>query len=171
MNQNFEIRTARTTDIPDIERLAREIWPDTYGHILQPDQLNYMLDYFYNPASLENQMTSLQHSFIISTLDNKPVGFASWSQMEKTGIYKLHKLYVDTKTQGKGIGRKLIDHILDQLRADKAVALRLNVNRHNKARDFYEKYGFAIIGEEDVDIGNGFFQNDFVMEKKLTHLS
>ena len=170
MNDNIEIRKAHKGDIAVIEQLAREIWPATYGNILQPHQLNYMLDFFYNPAALENQMTTLNHHFIICLLNNTPVGFASWSQVGE-GIYKLHKLYVLTTTQGKGIGRKLVHHILEKLQAGGARALKLNVNRHNKARDFYERLGFAIIGEEDVDIGNGIFQNDFVMEKKITRPS
>ena len=32
---------------------------------------------------------------------------------------------------------------------------------------FYEKLGFQIIKEEDVDIGNGYFMNDYIMEKLL----
>lgn len=167
MNDRLEIRTAQKSDITTIEQLARQIWPVTYGHILKPEQLNYMLDYFYNPAALENQMTALKHYFIIGILNNTPVGFASWSLTDEAGVYKLHKLYVDTNTQGKGIGRKLLDHIFNKLEVDGALALKLNVNRHNKAKDFYEKLGFIIIGEEDVDIGNGVFQNDFIMEKKI----
>ena len=27
--------------------------------------------------------------------------------------------------------------------------------------------GFAVIREEDIDIGNGYFMNDYVMEKKF----
>jgi ribosomal protein S18 acetylase RimI-like enzyme len=171
MNDQLEIRTAHKGDIAAIEQLARQIWPATYGNILQPHQLNYMLDYFYNPTALENQMTALKHSFIISILNNTPVGFASWSLIDNAGVYKLHKLYVHTSTQGKGIGKKLLDHIYEKLNDNNAIALRLNVNRHNKAKDFYERLGFAIIGEEDVDIGNGIFQNDFIMEKKITRPS
>ncbi|MGZ8545109.1 MAG: GNAT family N-acetyltransferase, partial [Flavisolibacter sp.] len=48
-----------------------------------------------------------------------------------------------------------------------ATVLRLNVNRNNSARSFYEKLGFEMIGEEDIDIGNGYFMNDYVMEKKI----
>ena len=33
---------------------------------------------------------------------------------------------------------------------------------------FYEKLGFSVVGEEDIDIGQGYFMNDFVMEKKLS---
>jgi hypothetical protein len=41
------------------------------------------------------------------------------------------------------------------------------MNRNNKARQFYEKNGFIIIKEEDIDIGNNYFMNDYVMEKRL----
>lgn len=169
MNEKLAIRPATREDIAVIEKLARAIWPDAYGHILTPDQLNYMLDYFYNPAALENQMTKLNHHFIIGLLNNEPVGFASWSRMYEEGIYKLHKLYVLSNTQGKGIGKKLVDYILDKLQHDGATALRLNVNRYNKARHFYERIGFTIIGEEDVDIGNGVFQEDYVMQRPIMH--
>jgi diamine N-acetyltransferase len=170
MNENLLIRAAGKGDITAIEQLARRIWPATYSNILTPVQLNYMLDYFYTPAALENQMNQ-GHTFIISLLNDVPVGFASWSLIDQSGVYKLHKLYVDTSIQGKGIGKKLVDYIEEKLLEDRASALRLNVNRHNKARNFYEKIGFNIIGEEDVDIGQGIYQMDYIMEKKFSSLS
>ena len=45
--------------------------------------------------------------------------------------------------------------------------LELNVNRHNDAFHFYTKLGFSISKEEDNDIGEGYFMNDYVMEKVL----
>jgi len=48
-----------------------------------------------------------------------------------------------------------------------ASSLQLNVNRNNNAKVFYEKIGFAVIKEEDIDIGNGYLMNDYVMEKKV----
>ena len=47
------------------------------------------------------------------------------------------------------------------------IALTLNVNRFNKAIDFYLKNGFKIIKEENIEIGNGFLMEDYVMEKIL----
>jgi catechol-2,3-dioxygenase len=43
----------------------------------------------------------------------------------------------------------------------------LNVNRFNKAKNFYEKIGMNICKVEDIEIGNGYFMEDFVMEKYL----
>ena len=48
-----------------------------------------------------------------------------------------------------------------------AVSLREDVGGLSAVRSFYEKLGFAVIKEEDIDIGNGYFMIDFVMEKKL----
>jgi ribosomal protein S18 acetylase RimI-like enzyme len=74
---------------------------------------------------------------------------------------------VHQSTQGQGIGKQFIDHIIAQLQPQQFHTLRLNVNRYNKARFFYEKLGFVITKEEDIDIGNGYYMIDYVMEKKL----
>ena len=103
----------------------------------------------------------------MAELDGKPVGFAAFSTIEP-GISKLQKLYVHQNTQGKGVGKVLIDFIFSHLQSQSIHTLRLNVNRQNKARFFYEKLGFTVIKEEDVDLGNNVFMIDFVMEKKLT---
>ena len=56
----------------------------------------------------------------------------------------------------------MMDFILEEIHSKGAVTLRLNVNRNNKARIFYEKLGFAIVSEEDVDIGNNFFISPWI---------
>jgi hypothetical protein len=33
--------------------------------------------------------------------------------------------------------------------------------------NFYKHAGFEIIDEQDFDIGNGYFMNDYVMKKRL----
>jgi len=41
------------------------------------------------------------------------------------------------------------------------------VNRENKAVDFYRHLGFEVALVEDIDIGNGYFMNDYEMKKPL----
>jgi ribosomal protein S18 acetylase RimI-like enzyme len=162
----IKIRYANVDDLTTIEQLAREIWPVTYAEIVAPDHLNYMLNLFYNNAALRDQMLDQQQTFLMVELDGRSVGFASFSTVEP-GISKLHKIYVHPDTQGKGIGKQLIDFITDHLHTQSIHTLRLNVNRYNKARFFYEKLGFSIMKEEDIDVGNGVFMIDYVMEKKI----
>jgi len=104
--------------------------------------------------------------FIVVYEDDEPVGFAAYFHKGEN-IYKLDKIYVLPSQQGKGTGRFMVDHIIGEVKRDGGSALQLQVNRHNKAKNFYEKLGFAVIQEKDFDIGNGFFMNDYVMERKL----
>jgi GNAT superfamily N-acetyltransferase len=99
--------------------------------------------------------------------DEQIVAFAAYSPREEVpDIYKLHKIYCLPATQGKGYGKVLINTVCDAvIKAGKHI-LELNVNRHNKAKDFYEKMGFKVIYEEDIPIGP-YFMNDYVMRKEI----
>jgi ribosomal protein S18 acetylase RimI-like enzyme len=162
------IKAAGITDMPIIHNLAHEIWPSAYGDILSPAQLKYMLNQFYSLSSLQKQVTELKHHFILILDENIPVGFASFSLKEKdSSIFRLHKIYVLPQQQGTATGKLLLEYVINSAKLSGATSLELNVNRHNKARSFYEKYGFTITGQEDIDIGAGYFMNDYVMKLAL----
>lgn len=159
------IRLAGESDIDLIRDLNSRVWPLTYEKILTRKQITYMMELMYSEGALQKQMRA-GHQFIIVYNTGMPVGFASYSEVE-TGTYKLHKIYLLPNQQGKGTGRFTIEQILTDIRPKGATALQLQVNRNNKARTFYERLGFEVIREEKIDIGNGFFMDDYIMEKKL----
>lgn len=163
--EKLNLRKAYESDIPLIRELSQQVWPQTYATILSTAQIEHMMEMMYSPASLKEQLKQ-NNEFIIVNDGPDPVGFASFGK-EADGIYKLHKIYLLPHMQGKGAGRFVIEQILQAMRRKGCSALQLNVNRNNKAVDFYQKLGFEIIREEDNDIGNGFFMNDYVMEKRL----
>ena len=154
--------------IPVIQDLAEKAWKAAYSSIISPDQMKYMLDLFYSEASLKKQMQE-GHQFIIAKEKAKAVGFASYAVKSdgEPHIYRLHKIYIAPDQQGKGIGKLLIGFIINDISTHDATNLELNVNRNNKAMDFYRKIGFNIVREEDTNIGNGFFMNDYVMTLPL----
>jgi ribosomal protein S18 acetylase RimI-like enzyme len=160
------IEHASLKDIPLICLLAKQIWPKTYATIISKNQIDYMMKMMYSESTIKKQMEML-HQFIIAYNSGIPVGYAAYSEVESS-IYKLHKIYVLHKQQGRGIGKFVIEQIMNDIREKGGTALRLNVNRHNTAKVFYEKLGFVVTGIEDADIGNGFFMNDYIMEKQLT---
>ena len=61
------------------------------------------------------------------------------------------------------MGKFLINEVVDRVREVDGRTLELNVNRANKAKDFYERAGFKIKETVDIEIGNGFQMNDYVM--------
>ena len=165
----LSIQVAGIPDIPMIRQLAFAIWPHTYSHIISKEQIAYMLDMMYSSDSLQKQMNEDDCTFIIVLDNQEPIAFASYAPhaagdaTSKT-IWKLHKIYILPSKQGKGTGRYIIHYIANDITKKGATALQLQVNRNNKAKDFYNKIGFRIIKTADFDIGNGFFMQDHVME-------
>lgn len=165
MSDSLQIRKATAADIPLIRELVFKIWPQTYAAILSQDKIGYMLEYMYSESSLEKQMNE-GSEFIIIYDQEEPIGYAAYLPKSPV-VYKLDKIYVLPTLQGKGVGKFIINYVIDEIKKRGATVLQLQVYRQNKARYFYEKLGFVIIEEKDFDIGNGFFMNDYVMEKKL----
>ena len=143
-------------------------WPVTYGPILSSGQLEYMLNLIYAADVLEKQIQTDEQQFLLAYQNNVPIAFAAFGEIEKEPlIYKLHKLYVLPTIQKSGAGKRLLAEVEALSEAAGAVQLILNVNRHNNAKDFYEKMGFGIIKTVDVNIGKDFYMNDHVMGKML----
>lgn len=125
-----------------------------------------MLEMMYSPEVLQKQMKD-GHIFVICYKDDVPVGFAGYAPTE-LGVFKLHKLYVLPELQGHGAGRFIMDYITNDIWDMGATDLVLNVNRHNHtAKAFYDRMGFSVVYEDDIDIGNGYFMNDYIMKMTL----
>ena len=161
----LSIRKGDNTDIPLIRALTFKVWPQTYAATISKEQIDYMLEMMYSETSLQQQMDD-GCQFIIAYDESEPFGFASYQETGPS-VFKLHKIYVLSSQQGKGTGRFLIDYILTNIEQRGAAVLQLQVNRQNKAKNFYERLGFIVIEEADFNIGNGFLMNYYVMEKKL----
>lgn len=171
----MSIIVATKSQLPIIRDLAYKIWPSAYSSILSEDQLTYMLNKFYSLESLTEQLEVKKHVFILIEENDVFVGFASYElnildenlkevQLKKT---KIHKIYVLPERQGSGFGVQLINEIEKKAKNSTNDAVFLNVNRFNKAQFFYKNLGFEIAYEEDIEIGNGYLMEDFVMEKKV----
>ncbi|MEO5892891.1 MAG: GNAT family N-acetyltransferase [Ferruginibacter sp.] len=162
----MEIKNVGIDSIPVIQELAHDTWAVAYKEILSAAQMNYMLELIYSMGALQKQIAEQGHQFILAMDHMGAAGFASWSVKsdKEPATYKLHKIYIDPNHQGKGVGKILLDHILEDVKAKGAGSLELNVNRQNKALGFYQKYGFKIMEEVDIPIGNGYFMNDYIMK-------
>lgn len=161
----YTLKTATVNDTETIIRIAEKTWWPTYASILSAEQISYMLDAMYNTELIAKQIKNHEQTFLLLNEGNETVAFAGYSPYA-TESFKLHKLYCLPETQGKGYGRILIDAVGEKAREAGAKHLLLNVNRYNKAKSFYEKMGFGILREEDIDIGP-FFMNDYIMQKAL----
>lgn len=158
----MHIREANIADLATIRNIAADTWPLAYGHIISAEQIAYMLDMMYSDASLQEQMEK-GHRFYLAIQQKQPIGFASVSNEGINGS-KLNKLYILPNVQKTGAGKALLQQAIDFARQQGARRLFLQVNKHNNAKNFYEKMGFSICEEIILDIGNGYFMDDYIME-------
>jgi diamine N-acetyltransferase len=158
----MEVRHLSKDELWQIRDLALQIFPITYQEIVEPEQIDYMMELFYTPENLLKQFESGQ-VFLIIYSEGEASGYASYTPLNENGEYKLNKIYVDTRLQGKGLGRILLHDVISRVRNTGGITLQLNVNRFNKAVGFYKSMGFVIKKEELLDIGRGYFMDDYVM--------
>lgn len=162
------IRPATAADAALIQRLAETTWWPVYQPIVGAEQVRYMLNAFYSTEVITEQLDTGSQTYILLYDGDTSKGFAAYSpRKEDPTIYKLHKLYCLPAEQGKGYGKQLINAVEGAVLSHGSNILELNVNRYNKARSFYEHLGFSVIYEEDIQIGDGYEMNDYVMRKEL----
>lgn len=164
----MKIRKATTEDIPAIQQIAKDTWPDTYSGIISQEQIDYMLGLMYNTQTLTEQMSG-DHHFFVAEQENNPIGFAGCSPYSSSlpQRWKLHKLYVLPTIQRSGAGKALSEAVVDIAKTNGATELVLNVNKNNPAYEYYLKHGFTVLETMVLDIGNGYVMDDYVLIRKL----
>ena len=93
----------------------------------------------------------------IAEINGQVVGFADLQQDGYIDHFFCHADY-----QGIGVGRALMEHIFSTGRTN-------GVSRYYSAvsltaRPFYERYGFRVVKEQQIEV-NGLLLTNFVMEK------
>jgi diamine N-acetyltransferase len=165
----MSLETAGIDQIPVIQKIAKVTWPITFQEILSKKQVKYMLELMYSSSSLTDQMEQLHHRFFLAMEHGKVLGFISIEiGFGSKKAIKIHKLYLLPEAQGKGLGKIILQQIAELGFKNRSTRLILNVNKYNhKAIQFYEKWGFKIIGEEMIPIGAGYVMDDYIMEKPI----
>lgn len=167
----MKIFIATISDIPVIQQIAYETWPIAYGEILSNEQLVYMLNLIYSDAALTYKINQKDEKYYITKDENDSVlGFFSIEHnFELEQKSKIHKIYILPENQGKGIGKLVLEEAIGLAKLQKQESVVLNVNRFNKALYFYQKLGFKITQTIDIEIGDGYLMEDFILQLKITN--
>ena len=165
----MDFRKATTDDCTLINSIASQIWAPTYRHLMDSGQLAYMFEMMYSPENLLRAMTEGGQTFLVFSDEGHQAGYVSYETLPDHDFY-LQKIYLLPTLQGRGAGRQMLEMLLDHLRSVDPAARRLglNVNRHNlKAVLFYLRNGFEIFSRRDHHIGNGYYMNDYILERDI----
>jgi diamine N-acetyltransferase len=102
--------------------------------------------------------------------DGELIGYVQFSDVRIPEVdaepedLELHRVYVDTRRQGEGTGRALLDAALSHPRSRAASRVYLQVWKENrKALELYKTLGFRTVGATQVTIGSEEVGDDLVM--------
>jgi len=154
-------------EVVAVAEMAARIWPATYGAILPPDQISYMLSRMYAPERLrEDQKEGVDLLWIL--LKGQRVGFLAAGPVAPEGRCPLQKLYLLPESQRAGVGSLAMARLCERISNSGAKAIELRVNRHNLAAiAFYQKNGFSIDAMDCRAIGGGYVMDDYLMRREV----
>ena len=160
----FTIRKATTADCALIQKLAQQIFPVTYKDILTPEQTDYMMEWMYSLDNIRKQMEEEGHVYFLAYEECEAAGYVS-VQQQGEDLFHLQKIYVLPYYQGAHCGSFLFREAIKYIKEvhPGPCLMELNVNRNNKALQFYEHMGMRKLREGDFPIGNGYYMNDYIM--------
>lgn len=144
----------REYQLSDCRKLA-ELFYHTVHTVNAKDYTKEQLDaWATGHVDLEKWNTSFQeHYSIVALDDNTIIGFGD---MDQTGY--LDRLYVHADYQGRGVATALCDQL------EQTVPGKIVTHASITARPFFEKRGYRVIKEQQVE-RQGVFLTNFVMEK------
>lgn len=156
----------QSSDFNKVYNLAKQIWQENYQEMISQSQIDYMLDMMYNPTRLKNDLLeNYQWEFIY--YENKLVGYLAYVKKEDQRVF-LSKIYLKTSVQGKGLGQDALKRVIAFANSNNCKSVYLTVNKgNNKGIKAYDKFGFKIIAEKVLDIGNGYVMDDYIFEYTL----
>ena len=112
--------------------------------------------YDYNIRSYEQQKTILEEKInknfpvIVAELDGIVVGFGMYSEFRFREAYQFtveHSVYVSEDFQSKGIGKQLLQELINLARKQKLHTMIGVIDSENQGSVvFHEKFGFKTVG-------------------------
>ncbi|VAV89281.1 hypothetical protein MNBD_ALPHA08-1623 [hydrothermal vent metagenome] len=151
----IDIRTGRKDDAEEVSQLLGATWRETYKDMYSADKIAELTARWHNTDALAAEMDDPQSLFLVAVLTGKIAGHLLASQQEAKTVM-LRRLYVLPQTQGRGLGKSLLNHMITNFPVARSIKLEVEPE-NTPALQFYQTHGFKEIGRtnccgDDSDI-------------------
>lgn len=172
MTLPHKIKFASVTDqdsIRKIESLAGEIWPEHYIPLIGKAQVDYMLDKFQSRDAVEKQICLEGFEYyLLQKSDGEEAGYLAVQPRKKDGELLLSKIYIRSAERRKGFAKAAVQWVEERAKQLHLKKITLTVNKNNAdSIAAYQKMGFSVERPLLTDIGNGFYMDDYLMQKVI----
>jgi GNAT superfamily N-acetyltransferase len=151
----LKIRKAIVNDAAGIAQVHVDSWISTYSGIIPTEYLD-KLTYESRQKLWENNILELD-VFVAENNEGRIIGFST-GRTERTGRHKgfdgeLSSIYLLKEYQGKGIGKRLLNSVVNTLRSKGINSMLVLVLEDNPSRYFYEAMGAQMLDKIELEIG------------------
>lgn len=159
----MQIRRAGIKDAAALSVMACKTFYDTFNGTCTEEDMNAFLQQNFSEASLLLELQNEKDCCFFIEENGVPLGYIRFMEdysslplMQQWKALELKRIYILQQHHGKGIAQQLMDFILSYAKSENYEVIWLGVWEHNnRARKFYEKYGFINSGHtHDFPIGN-----------------
>lgn len=159
------IQVEKCSDIGHVEALAQTIWNEYFTPIIGRLQVVYMLDKFQSRKAIQSQISTGYEYYLVQS-ETEYVGYTAL--VPDNNKMMVSKLYTANASRGQGVGKAMLKQIESRCVLENIGTIWLTVNKHNDSSiSWYKHHGFRIVDSVKADIGNGFFMDDYIMEKPV----
>ncbi len=160
----MRIKIAETdNDIRETAALADRIWHEYFTAILEPGQIDYMVDRFQSFSAIKNAVENEGYRYYMIYAGDDFCGYLGIHD-EGNGIIFISKLYVRADKRRNGFASAMLNRLEQDFPS--AAKWYLTVNKYNSGSiAVYEKRGFKKAKDLVTDIGSGYVMDDYVMER------
>ena len=141
----MEIRKEKRKDVFDIAHIVTVEWNSTYRGIVSDSELQRLKETEEERAKKSyDEFDEKNNKCFVAVIDNKVVGFASYGvtddpDFENTA--ELRALYVLDDYHGKGIGRKLVNAVIEEFKKQGFNKMIICCLKGNPFNEFYKHIG------------------------------
>lgn len=172
MTAGVTVRLGTAADAELLYAMGHRTFLHTFGPPNDPVDLAAYMTATYSPALQAAELADPTVTFLIAMRAETPVGYAKLRQgrpgdgVRAANPLEVQRFYADVPFLGRGIGRILMPAIIAHAERAGHDALWLAVWEHNpRARRFYERHRFRVVGRQDFMLGRD-RQHDLVMERR-----
>ena len=164
--KELEILKVKTLEeIQVVCDIADEIWHEHFTPIIGIDQVEYMINKFQSFNAIKEQIDS-GYEYYLFNYKGEFVGYTGIKK-EDLSLF-LSKIYVKKEYRGNKIAKDAMKFMIELCKTMSLEKIWLTVNKYNdNTIAAYEKIGFIKTRMQKADIGNGFFMDDYIMEKAI----
>ena len=172
-DMTLSIRYAGSQDAMLIADISHQTFYETFAVHNRKEDMDKFLNEQFTRGKLMMEVGAPENIFLLAQFNEEVAGYVklrdarSPAMLANMNGLEIARIYVMNNMIGKGVGKQLMEFVINIAKEKGKDVLWLGVwEKNQRAIDFYTKWGFEKFGETDFLLGDD-LQKDWLMKKLI----